>query len=186
MDYPKVLGASIKIMPTKKRSIEWFEQQPDPIRRQFWHTLAKFGAVVAAECLRDNCIEVPDLPIVAAVVISKENAAKILKAFSQPLTVSGTVIGQMWPTGLNILLPIPRYYSYSRIADDWTHIGVVTTCKGDRSTHVSSSAYLACHRTRQSARRYARDGHAIGHIKAEMFELRLEQVEMIGKYGRCA
>lgn len=186
MDYPRVLRSAIEIMPIKKRSIEWFNQQPDPIRRQFWYMLAKFGDVVAAEYLKSNSVVVSALAPVAAVVIAKELNAKILKAFSKPLTVSGTVIGQMWPTGLNILLPRPRYYSYSRLAEDWTHIGVVTTCKGDRSTHVSCQASIACHRTRQSARGYARAGHAIGHIKVEMFELRLEQVEMVGKYRRCA
>jgi len=106
MDYPKVLGASIKIMPTKKRSLEWFEQQPDPIRRQFWHTLAKFGDFLAAEYLRNNSVAIAPLAP-APREISKDYGAKIAKAFSKPLTSSGTVIGQLWPTGVNILLPIP-------------------------------------------------------------------------------
>ena len=186
MDYPEVLGASIKIMPPKKRSLDWFQQQPDPIRRQFWHTLTKFSPVVAAEYLRSYCVEVPDLVPVSAVVRAKELNTKILKAFSKPLEVSGTVIGQMWPTGLRILLPTPQYYSYNKLAPNWTHIGVATTCKGDRVTRVSNSAYLACEKTRQSARRFARAGHPIGHIKVELFEIRLEQVEMIGKTRKCA
>ena len=185
MDYPRVLGASIKVMPTKKRSIQWFSQQPEPIRRQFWDTLAKFGGFVAAEYLRDYSVVVAPLAP-APKTLSKDQEAKIIKAFSQPLTVSGTVMGQLWPTGINVLFPIPHYYSYRSFASNWSYVGVVTTCKGDRMTYPSCSASIACDRTRQRARRYARAGHAIGHIKTELFELRLEQIEMIGKTRKCA
>jgi len=53
-------------------------------------------------------------------------------------------------------------------------------------TYPSCDAAIASQKALQCARRYARDGHAIGHIKAEMFELRLEQVEMVGKTRKCA
>ena len=185
MDYPRVLGASIKIMPTKKRSLVWFQQQPDSIRRQFWATLAKNGDFLAAEYLRNNSVVVEPLPP-APRVISKEYAAIIAKAFSKPLTTSGTVIGELWPNGINILLPVPCYYSYRSFTDNWAYIGVATTCKGDRMTYPSCSAELASQKTLRCARRFARDGNAIGHIKTELFELRLVQVEMIGKTGRCA
>lgn len=185
MDYPRVLGASIKVMPTKKRSIEWFNQQPEPIRRQFWDTLAKFSAFVAAEYLRNNSVVVEPLATVPK-ALSKDQDAKIVKAFSQPLTVSGTVVGQMWPTGINFLLPLPRYYSYRSFTDNWAFLSVVTTCKGDRTTYPSCDSAIASQKALRCARRYARAGHAIGHIKVELFELRLEQIEMIGKTRKCA
>lgn len=185
MDYPRVLGASIKIMPTKKRSIEWFNQQPEPIRRQFWDTLAKVGDFLAAEYLRNNSVVVAPLAP-APKALSKDQDAKIVKAFSQPLTVSGTVVGQLWPTGINFLLPLPRYYSYRSFTDNWAFLSVVTTCKGDRMTYPSCDSAIASQKALKCARRYARAGHAIGHIKVELFELRLEQIEMIGKTRRCA
>ena len=176
MDYPEVLRASIKIMPTKKRSLAWFQQQPDPIRRQFWHTLSNYGDFLAAEYLRNNSVVVEPLPP-APRVISKEYGAIIAKAFSKPLTTSGTVIGELWPNGINILLPIPRYYSYRSFTDNWAYIGVVTTCKGDRMTYPSCSAEQASQKALRCARRFARDGHAINHIKTEMFEVILKRVE---------
>ena len=185
MDYPRVLGTSIKVMPPKKRSMAWFNQQPSPVQSMFWHTLAKFNIVVAAEYLRDNCLEAAVSEPTAA-VMTKEQDAKIVTAFSKPLTSSGTVIGEMWPGGINILFPIPRYYSYRSFTADWAYIGVTTTCKGDRVTYPSCDAAVASQKALKAARRFARNGHAIGHIKAEMFELRLEQVEMIGKTRRGA
>ena len=185
MDYPRVLGSSIDIMPPKKRSMAWFNQQPSPVQLMFWHTLAKFNIVVAAEYLRDNCLKVA-VPKPTAAVRTKEQDAKIVTAFSKPLASSGTVIGEMWPGGINILFPIPRYYSYSRFTSGWAYIGAVTTCKGDRMTYPSCSAAVASQKALKAARRFARNGHAIEHIKAELFELRLEQVEMIGKTRKCA
>ena len=176
MDYPQVLGTSIKIMPTQKRSIEWFNQQPDPIRRQFWGTLAKCGDFLAAEYLRNNSVAVEPLAP-APRVFGREHNAKIAKAFTAPLTVSGAVVGELWPTGISIMLPIPRYYSYRSFTSEWAYIGVVTTCKGDRMTYPSCSADIASQNALKCARRFARNGNAIGHIKAELFEVILKRVE---------
>lgn len=180
MNYPKVLGNKIAVMSPKRRSLKWFEQQPERIRNLFWRTLAKFGASVAAEYLQANCAVVGPAPV----PITKERNAEIIKAFSNPLIVSGTVIGKLWPHGVDILLPVSsRYYSYSKLTPNWAYIGV-TTCKSKRVTYVSCDPSLACQKARQSARRFVRNGSSLRSVKAEMFKLRLEVVEMVGKVRR--
>ena len=159
MNYPEVLGHSIKIMPLKFRSLEWFETVAPIVQSKFWEILEDYNPAVAAEYLRDNHPAVPP--------------------FTQPLIVRGTLIGKLSTSGVAIYLPSgPKHYPWTDTTLNWAYVGVVEY--GDRVlTPVGCHLGTVCARTRNLACKFVDNGAKVEDILIGLYSLKLEQIEMI-------
>lgn len=196
MNYPEVLGRSISKMPPVTRHWDWFESLPSHIQKSFWHILEKFNPLVAAEYLRDNyprerkaAVKLPARKfsdIASDHLRDRENVKLsrvcICESFHEPLAVSGTVLGELWPHSVSIRLPSStQQYAYTRFTPDWAYVSVaVHLINGDRITRVSCSQKVACSKIRSIARGLVECGSKPDDIELRLYQLKLERMNVLG------
>jgi hypothetical protein len=164
--------------------VEWFESVTPEVREMFWKILSQYNATVAAEYLRDNHSVFSETKL-AATPLPKKSPRSIVRFFDKPLDIEGTVVGKLWPHGISICLPDgkPKYYSWTKHTPNWAFVGCVVY-RDTLLAPVSCDRKAACLRTRNMAQKLINEGAKVEEISVRLYELRLEQVEMIGYLGR--